>query len=101
MQIPEPGAIIRTNYKTGPYRVVRVRRFGQTYSFICHDADDPSGRKGERYLNGYKIIDGRLLGSKCIPGSAGYQSHGGGLNGDGYNEIIVESPALQPMLFVL
>lgn len=100
MEIPELGAIIRTNYGTGPYRVIRIYRSEENeYFFVCHDADDPKGRRGESYLNNYRIIDGRLLGRQQRPGTAGYLSNHGGLNGDGYDEIIIEAPAVQPTLF--
>lgn len=100
MNIPTKGAIIKTNYKTGPYIVVSVSHHDKGYSFRCYAIDDPLGRKGEYYLNNYRIIDGRLLGCQHSRGSAGWAANGGGRDGDGYNEIIVLEEALQMALFV-
>lgn len=101
MNIPSPGTIIRTNYGEGKqygYCIKRVFRCSDgSYSFACCRADDQSG---QYYLNDYRLINGRLLGRQQLPGTAGYLSNGGGRDGDGYDEITIETPALQPSLFV-
>jgi hypothetical protein len=55
------GAIVETNYGTGPYRVKRVDRHVwrglASYSLVCEGVEN--GREG--YLNEYVAVGGRLL----------------------------------------
>jgi len=110
---PVPGDIIRTNYGTGMakgYRVVSVhvvtqdealdniggRRKGD-YCFAC---DLPDGSHKCFTLNGYELTPGGRLVSKPLPpNSAGFLSNGGGRDGDGRGEILIENRAPQGSLF--
>lgn len=100
--IPNIGDTIRTNYGTGlatGYVVTLVAKKGDLYYFTCRRADEADN--GNYYLNDYKLMGQRLVRGPWFPGSAGWHSNNGGLNGDGYDEIRVEKPAIQPMLFEL
>jgi hypothetical protein len=61
-QLAGPGSIVRTNYGTGPYRVIAVTgphlEMGcETWSLTCEELDRP----GQAYLNELVAVDGRLL----------------------------------------
>jgi len=72
------GDIVRTNYDTGPYRIIRIGGGDANVSFACLDADyeKPTHRShDESYLNGYFYQGGRCIGNYAYPkGSSGYQS---------------------------
>ena len=55
------GAIIKTNYGAGPYKVKEIIKnivmSYETYSFICMDINNV----GRYYLNEFVAIDGRIL----------------------------------------
>lgn len=98
----QPGTHIRTNYMAVGevyYIVSKVIVTGENeFSLVVRTPND----KGPFWLNQYTIDGNRIRKTYAwSPGSAGYGSNHGGRNGDGYDEIEIMSPPLQPSLFVL
>lgn len=104
-RLPRVGDTIRVNYGSGlrvGYRVIGISPTGWSagYSFVCLLADGSS--REPLHLNGYQMVAGRCLRIRpYAPGTAGWLSNAGGWNGDGFDEIRIEQPALQPALFDL
>lgn len=98
---PRPGDLIRTNHYTGLWRPLLVvkttEKPANTFSFVVTLPDNSTGHS---YLNGYVLReDGRLTTQAWPPGSTGYSMNGGGRDGDGRNEILIEERAAQGCLF--
>lgn len=99
---PKPGDLIRVNYGIGLYHgyvIVSVRQQGSVYSFTCRSRREGDGQGGF-YLNGYHLVDGRMIAlNPQKPDTAGWYSNGGGRDGDGFDEILIEERAAQGELF--
>lgn len=108
MTFPTAGAIIRTNYNPPSirYRVIQtwIAPDGSA-SFVCHLADDPSGKHGKYYVNNFRLVGARILGTCYAPGTAGWQAIYGEAHlhnpeaGDGYAEVLLELHEEQMTLF--
>ena len=116
---PCPGDMIRTNYGIGleagyTIKEARVVEEGDlqgvvskpvgSWGFVVNVTarDGFSDRhEGDFYLNGYILRpEGRM--TKFRPsskGTSGYSSNGGGRDGQGYDEILIERRAAQGRLF--
>ena len=113
-RIPRPGDAVRVNYGTGLYTGYVIEKVFEpdprqelgaypvhepdTYGFQVrvNRADRQTTPPG--WLNNYRLVGDRLVGRALPPGSCGYHSNGGGLDGDGRDEIRIERPARQGWL---
>ena len=97
---PGVGDKIRLNYGTGlevGYIVASITEDDEGFHLIVHP---PGETRSKGYLNRYRILaDGRMVSGIFLPGSAGHDSNGGGRNGDGRDEILIEDRAAQGRLF--
>jgi len=97
------GARIRTNHQpvgSVMFIVKRIIPTGDGVFCLELNGDSEETKNDVFGKNDYHIVDGRIVKTyPWPPGSTGYHLNGGGRDGDGYDEIFVESLPVQPSLF--
>ena len=85
-RLPAPGDIIRENYTGTELRVVRVYDGWGAISIEAKTLE----RGSTSYFNGYRLVNGRLLGKQYAPGMAGHN-----IFNQGQDEIFILRRAYQ------